>query len=225
MSESTILVVDDEKDILELIEYNLKKEGYEVIQASDGQSGIELAREKDPDLILLDIMMPEMDGFEVCDIIRADSRLQNKPVIFLTARSDEQSEIEGLNKGGDDYITKPISTKKLLSRINAVMRRYLENRGPENKLVVHDLEIDKDRYIVQREDEQFQLPRREFELLYFLASQKGRVLDRQTLLNEVWGNNIYVVDRTIDVHIRKIREKIGSEYIETVKGVGYRFKE
>ncbi len=225
MSKSTILVVDDEKDILELIEYNLKKEGYEVIKASDGQSGIELAREKDPDLILLDIMMPEMDGFEVCDIIRADTRLQNKPVIFLTARSDEQSEIDGLNRGGDDYITKPISTKKLLSRINAVMRRYQENRGPGNKLVVHDLEIDKDRYLVQRGEEQFQLPRREFELLYFLASQKGRVLDRQTLLDEVWGNDIYVVDRTIDVHIRKIREKIGSEYIETVKGVGYRFKE
>lgn len=225
VSKSTILIVDDEKDILELIEYNLKKEGYEVLKASDGQSGIDLARKKDPDLILLDIMMPDMDGFEVCDIIRADSRLQDKPVIFLTARSDEQSEIEGLNKGGDDYITKPISTKKLLSRINAVMRRYQESRDSENKLSVHDLEIDKDRYLVQRGDERFQLPRREFELLYFLASQKGRVLDRQTLLNEVWGTDIYVVDRTIDVHIRKIRAKIGSEYIETVKGVGYRFKE
>ncbi len=225
MSKTTILIVDDEEDLLDLIEYNLEKEGYEVLKATEGQEGIDLAHEQDPDLILLDIMMPGMDGFEVCDIIRQDPDLKHKPIIFLTARSDEESEIDGLNKGGDDYIAKPISTKKLLSRINAVLRRYKDTRESENKLLVHDLEIDKDRYVVQRGEEQFQLPRKEFELLYFLASRKGRVLDRQTMLNEVWGNDVYVVDRTVDVHIRKIREKIGSEYIETVKGVGYRFKE
>lgn len=225
MSKPTILIVDDEQDLLDMIEYNLHKEGYDVLQSTRGQEGIEVARKEDPDLILLDIMMPGMDGFEVCDIMRQDPKLKQKPIIFLTARSEEETEIEGLNKGGDDYITKPISTKKLISRINAVLRRVRQAESSPNKLLVHDLEIDKDRYVVQRGEDQFQLPRKEFELLYFLASRKGRVLDRQTLLDEVWGNDIYVVDRTVDVHVRKIRQKIGSDYIETVKGVGYRFKE
>lgn len=170
-------------------------------------------------------MMPKMDGLEAVEIMRKDDDLKRIPIIFLTARSDENTEIEGLNKGGDDFITKPISTTKLVSRIKAVMRRFDDTAEAVNKLEVHDLEIDKDRYIVKREEQEFQLPRKEFELLFYLASRKGKVMDRQTLLNKVWGDNIYVVDRTVDVHVRKIREKLGDHYIETVKGVGYRFKE
>lgn len=225
--QKTILVVDDEEDLLDLIEYNLKKEGYRVLRAEDGREGLTAAREFLPDLVLLDIMMPKLDGMEVLDIMKNDRDLQHIPVIFLTARGDEKTEVEGLNKGGDDYITKPISTGKLVSRINAVLRRFEDTapQTPSNRIEVHDVVIDKDRYIVSRGDEEFQLPRKEFELLYYLASHKGRVMDRQTLLNRVWGSDVYVVDRTVDVHVRKIREKLGDEYIETVKGVGYRFKE
>lgn len=225
MSKQTILVVDDERDLLDLIEYNLKKEGFKVLKAENGEEGISKAKEHRPDLILLDIMMPKMDGLETVEIMRKDDDLKKTPIIFLTARSDEKTEIDGLNKGGDDYITKPISTTKLVSRIKAVLRRFNDSEQTANKLEVHDLQIDKDRYIVLQEGNEFQLPRKEFELLFFLASRKGKVLDRQTLLNKVWGDNIYVVDRTVDVHVRKIREKLGDHYIETVKGVGYRFKE
>lgn len=225
VSKQTILVVDDEKDLLDLIEYNLRKEGFNVLKAENGEQGIDIAKEARPDLVLLDIMMPKMTGLEVCDIMRADKDLSNIPIIFLTARSDEKTEVEGLDKGADDYITKPISTTKLISRIKAVLRRFYDNKEVANKLEIHDLMIDKDRYIVSRGEEEFHLPRKEFELLFFLASRKGKVLDRQTLLNKVWGDNIYVVDRTVDVHIRKIREKLGDHYVETVKGVGYRFKE
>lgn len=225
MSKQTILVVDDERDLLDLIEYNLKKEGFKVLKAENGEEGISKAKEHKPDLILLDIMMPKMDGLEAVEIMRKDEDLKKTPIIFLTARSDEKTEIDGLNKGGDDYITKPISTTKLVSRIKAVLRRFDDSEQTANKLEVHDLQIDKDRYIVLQEGNEFQLPRKEFELLFFLASRKGKVLDRQTLLNKVWGDNIYVVDRTVDVHVRKIREKLGDHYIETVKGVGYRFKE
>ncbi|MEX0822873.1 MAG: response regulator transcription factor [Balneolaceae bacterium] len=225
MPKQTILVVDDEQDLLDLIEYNLKKEGFDVLKAENGQQGIQMAKEHSPNLVLLDIMMPKMDGLEVCDQMRADSSLKHIPIIFLTARGDEKTEVEGLDKGADDYITKPISTTKLISRIKAVLRRFDETEEEVNKLDVHDLQIDKDRYIVTRGEDEFQLPRKEFELLYYLASRKGKVRDRQTLLNKVWGDNIYVVDRTVDVHVRKIREKLGDHYIETVKGVGYRFKE
>lgn len=223
--KQTILVVDDEQDLLDLIEYNLKKEGFDVIKAEDGKEGIKMAREHMPNLVLLDIMMPKMDGLEAVEVMRDDETLKHIPIIFLTARGDEKTEVEGLNKGGDDYITKPISTTKLISRIKAVLRRFEEAEEVSNRIEVHDLNIDKDRYIVTRGKEEFQLPRKEFELLFFLASRKGKVMDRQTLLNQVWGDNVYVVDRTVDVHVRKIREKLGDEYIETVKGVGYKFKE
>ncbi len=196
-----------------------------MIKAENGEDGIQIAKEMKPDLVLLDIMMPRMDGIEVCDKMREDAELKQIPIIFLTARSDEKTEVEGLNKGADDFITKPISTTKLISRIKAVLRRFENPEEAVKKLAVHDLEIDKDRYIVTRGSEEFQLPRKEFELLYYLASKRGKVRDRQTLLNKVWGDNIYVVDRTVDVHVRKIREKLGDHYIETVKGVGYRFKE
>ena len=224
MSKQTILVVDDERDLLDLIEYNLKKEGFKVLKAENGEEGISKAKEYKPDLILLDIMMPKMDGLEAVEIMRKDEDLKKTPIIFLTARSDDKTEIDGLNKGGDDYITKPISTTKLVSRIKAVLRRFDDYEQTANKLEVDDLQIDRDRYIVLQQGNEFQLPRKEFELLFFLASKKGMVLDRQTLLNKVWGDNIYVVDRTVDVHVRKIREKLGDHYIETVKGVGYRFK-
>lgn len=225
MSKQTILVVDDERDILDLIEYNLKIEGFDVLKAENGEEGIRKAKESRPDLILLDIMMPKMDGLEAVEIVRRDKDLKKTPIIFLTAKSDEKTEIESLNKGGDDYITKPISTIKLVSRIKAILRRLDSSEPAANKLEVHDLQIDKDRYIVLKEGRDYHLPRKEFELLFYLASRKGRVLDRQVLLNKVWGDKVYVVDRTVDVHVRKIREKIGDHYIETVKGVGYRFKE
>jgi two-component system, OmpR family, alkaline phosphatase synthesis response regulator PhoP len=231
--KKTILVVDDERDLLDLIEYNLKKEGYDVLKAEDGVEGIRMAKKYKPDLVLLDIMMPKMDGLEACERIRADEDIMHTPIIFLTAKSDEKTEVTGLNLGADDFLTKPISTAKLVSRITAVLRR-LESSGSENVettvqnenlLKIHDLVIDRERFIVFKENQELQLPKKEFELLFYLANRKGKVLDRQTLLNEVWGNNIYVIDRTIDVHIRKIREKLGDDYIETVKGVGYRFKE
>ncbi|MBU94226.1 MAG: DNA-binding response regulator [Balneola sp.] len=225
MSKQTILVVDDERDILDLIEYNLKIEGFNVLKAQNGQEGINKAKEGRPDLILLDIMMPKMDGLEAVEIMRGDKDLKKTPIIFLTAKSDERTEIECLNKGGDDYITKPISTIKLVSRIKAILRRLDSSEQAVNKLEVHDLQIDKDRYIVLQGDREHHLPRKEFELLFYLASRKGRVLDRQVLLSKVWGDKVYVVDRTVDVHVRKIREKLGDHYIETVKGVGYRFKE
>lgn len=225
MAKQTILVVDDEKDLLDLIEYNLRKEGFDVLKAENGEEGIAMAKEHSPDLVLLDIMMPKMDGLQAVEEMRKDAELKRIPIILLTARSDEKTEVEGLNKGSDDYITKPISTTKLISRIKAVLRRFDEKEETSNILEVHNITIDRDRYIVYKEEEEFHLPRKEFELLFFLASRKGKVLDRQTLLNKVWGDNIYVVDRTVDVHVRKIREKLGDHYIETVKGVGYRFKE
>ncbi|CAN5297698.1 response regulator transcription factor [soil metagenome] len=225
MSTHTILVVDDEQDLLDLIEYNLKKEGFKVLKAENGVEAIKTAKHFNPDLVLLDIMMPKMDGLEVCRNMRSDAELRHIPIIFLTARGDEKTEVDGLDLGADDYITKPISTTKLISRIKAVLRRFSDTEEEDNCINVHDLEIDRDRYIVTRGDEEFQLPRKEFELLYYLAGRKGKVRDRQTLLNKVWGDNIYVVDRTIDVHVRKIREKLGDHYIETVKGVGYKFKE
>ncbi|MEX1010738.1 MAG: response regulator transcription factor [Balneolaceae bacterium] len=227
MAEKTILVVDDEQDILDLIEYNLAKEGYAVLRAENGESGIRIANEKKPDLILLDIMMPKMGGLEVCRTLRSSDAMKRTPIIFLTARGDEKTEVEGLDIGADDFITKPISMRKLLSRIHAVMRRFGETIDTDEPALieVHDLKIDRDRYLVFKSGVEHQHPRREFELLWYLAGRKGRVLNRETLLNEIWGNNVYVVDRTVDVHVRKIRERLGDHYIETVKGVGYRFKE
>jgi two-component system alkaline phosphatase synthesis response regulator PhoP len=225
VQKETILVVDDEKDLLDIISYNLKKEGFKVLIAENGREGIELARVHKPDLMLLDIMMPEMDGIEVCKLLKADEFMKQTPVIFLTAKSEERVEVKGLDLGADDFIAKPVSTGKLLSRIKAVLRRYRDDSDPLLILQEHGLTIDRERFVVTQNGVEMNLPKKEFELLYFLASRKGKVLDRQTLLNEVWGNNIYVIDRTVDVHVRKIREKIGEDLIETVKGVGYRFKD
>ncbi len=225
LANAKILVVDDEHDLLDLISYNLKKENYDVITADNGKEAIALTRSHRPSLILLDVMMPHMDGHEVCAVLKSDPDSKEIPIVFLTARSDEKTEVKSLNFGADDYLTKPISTTKLTSRIKAVLRRFTQPNEKLSNLNVLGLFINRDKYVVVNNEEEIQLPRKEFELLYFLASRKGKVFSRQELLNEVWGNNIYVIDRTVDVHIRKIREKIGSEYIETVKGVGYRFKE
>jgi two-component system alkaline phosphatase synthesis response regulator PhoP len=203
----------------------LKKAGYNVLKAENGPEGLRLARKHHPDLILLDIMMPRMTGFEVVTQLREDADLKHVPVLFLTARSDEETEVHGLEVGADDFLPKPISTAKLVARIKTALRRAGDAPETGAELVVHDLVINRERYLVLRGSKEFQLPRKEFEVLHFLASRKGKVIDRQTLLNEVWGANVFVIDRTVDVHIRKIREKLGEQYIETVKGVGYRFKE
>ncbi|MGM0506430.1 MAG: response regulator transcription factor [Bacteroidota bacterium] len=224
-SSKTVLVVDDEQDLLDLIEYNLKKESFRVLRAENGLEGLALARKEHPDLILLDIMMPKMDGLQVCQEIRRDPEIEQTPIIFLTAREDEKTEVDGLDRGADDYITKPISTRKLMSRIKAVLRRSGKPDEEVTRIEAHGITIDREKYMVTKNGTELHLPRKEFELLFYMARKRGMVLSRETLLNHVWGDNVYVVDRTIDVHVRKIREKIGDELIETVKGVGYRFKE
>jgi two-component system alkaline phosphatase synthesis response regulator PhoP len=218
-----ILVVDDEADILEFISYNLKKEGYEVWTAMNGQEALPLAKKIKPDLILLDVMMPIMDGLETCKRIKADPDFAKTYVVFLTARAEEYSEIEGFNSGADDYIAKPIKPKLLISRLNAILRRKIkEVVSPSIK--VKDLNIDRETFMIHRGEQKIQLARKEFELLFLLASKPGKVFTRDYILEKVWGEEVLVVDRTIDVHIRKIREKLGDEYIGTVKGVGYKFE-
>lgn len=221
MAQRKVLIVDDEADILELLAYNLEREGFTVLQASNGEEAVALARTEHPDLVLLDIMMPKLDGIEACRQIRALPGLQQVYIIFLTARSEEYSEVAGFDVGADDYIPKPIKPRVLLSRIKAVMRREQSTPSPE-VLKVHDLQILRDEYVVKHGDKTLNLPRKEFELLYFLAARQGKVFSRETLLQNVWGD-VFVVDRTVDVHVRKLREKLGEHYIQTVKGVGYKF--
>lgn len=218
-----ILVVDDEDDILEFIQYNLKKEGYEVHLAHNGQEAITVGKKIKPDLILLDVMMPVMDGIEACKQIKADKDFAKTFVVFLTARAEEYSEIAGFNAGADDYIAKPIKPRVLLSRINAILRRK-SKEVVDQKLTVGNIVIDRETFLVYRGDEKIQLARKEFELLYLLAGKPGKVFTREYILEKVWGDEVLVVDRTIDVHIRKLREKIGDDYIGTVKGVGYKFE-
>lgn len=222
MAQNKVLIVDDEKDILELLEYNLEKEGYEVLLAMDGEEAISKAKKEKPNMVLLDIMMPQMDGIETCRRLRELPELKSTFIVFLTARAEEYSELAGFDAGADDYIAKPIKPRVLLSRIKAILRRDQTFKEEQDILNVIDLEIIRDEYIVRRGEEIFNLPRKEFELLYFLASKPGKVFRREKLLEKIWGD-VYVVDRTIDVHIRKLREKIGEGYIRTVKGVGYKF--
>jgi len=222
-SSQKILVVDDEADILELLKYNLKKEGYDVKTSLDGIKAVEIARTFQPDLILLDIMMPKQDGVETCRQIREIPELNNVFVIFLTARSEEYSEVAAFETGADDYITKPIKPRALMSRINALFRRDLKKKKDVNKISIGDLTIDRTSYTVMSGEEKINLPKKEFELLYFLAQNPGKVYSRDDLLQSIWGSDVYVLARTVDVHIRKVREKIGEGYINTVKGVGYKF--
>ncbi len=225
--DRTILIVDDEDDIIELLQYNLEKEGFKTVAATNGIEGIELARKVKPDLVILDIMMPGMDGIEVCRRLRQDAYLMHTPILMLTARTEEEIQVQGLDVGADIYFSKPISIPVLFSQIRALLRGANRNETKPQQLSVHNLQIDRDRYMVNLYEgggsQEIRLPRKEFELLYFIASHPGKVFSRQELLDQVWGHEVYVVDRTVDVHVRKIREKLGNDYIETVKGVGYKF--
>ncbi len=220
-----ILVVDDEADIVELIAYNLKREGYQVYTASNGQEAVTVAKKVMPDLIILDVMMPKMDGIEACRIMRAMPEFKSTFMVFLTARSEEYSEIAGFNVGADDYIAKPIKPRALLSRINAILRRNAQQEDQvENKLEIADLVIDREAFLVFRNGEKIVLAKKEFELLFLLASKPGKVYTREVILKNIWEDSVVVTNRTIDVHIRKLREKIGENYVATVKGVGYKFE-
>jgi two-component system alkaline phosphatase synthesis response regulator PhoP len=217
-----ILIADDEPDILEIVEYNLIREGYEVTTAKDGDDALAKAKTSKPDLIILDIMMPKRTGVEVCEILRSQPAYKDTLIIFLTALSDESSHIKGLETGGDDYVTKPISPKVLISRVNALFRRSTKDQ--HDKIIkIDNLEIDPDKFEVIINGRDVVLAKKEFELLYLLASRPGRVFLRNEILNQVWGNDVIVGDRTIDVHIRKVRQKLGVDCITTVKGVGYKF--
>jgi two-component system, OmpR family, alkaline phosphatase synthesis response regulator PhoP len=219
-----VLIVDDEPDILEFLQYNLKKEGYEVVTASDGKQAIGVAEREKPDIIILDIMMPEMDGVETCRQLRSHKDFLDTPVAFLTARDEDFSQIAALDVGGDDYITKPIKPRVLISRIQALLRRAnRSNDSDVQEIRLHDLVIDKNKVLVFRADSAIELPRKEFEILWLLASKPGRVFTREEIFDKIWGNDVIVGNRTIDVHIRKLRERLGEEYIKTVKGIGYKF--
>jgi len=215
-----ILIVDDDEDIRELLMYNLRREGHDVSCAENGLVALSMIESITPDLIVLDVMMPQMDGIEFCEHLKADPSKQNIIICFLTARNEDYSQIAGLESGGDDYVSKPIKPKVLISRINALLRRNkINDAKPETKAFV----IDRERYLVLKDGKEIKLPRKEFELLSFLASRPNSVFKRGVILDTVWGSDVIVGDRTIDVHIRKLREKIGDEYISTVKGVGYKF--
>jgi two-component system alkaline phosphatase synthesis response regulator PhoP len=220
-----ILLVDDETDILEFLGYNLKKEGYQVFSTTNGKDAIKMASEIKPHLIILDIMMPEMDGIETCNELKQNPSLENSIIIFLTARSEDYSQIAGFEAGADDYIAKPIKPKVLISRVKALLRRYNDTDRPDSNIIqVGNLTIDKERYIVVSNDKEINLPKKEFELLLLLTSKPNKVFSREEIFNAVWGNNVIVGDRTIDVHVRKLREKIGLGNIKTIKGVGYKFE-
>ncbi|MCE2772798.1 MAG: response regulator transcription factor [Bacteroidetes bacterium] len=222
-TEHKILLVDDEEDILEFLSYNLKKEGYKVYTALNGEEGLEVAKKELPNLILLDVMMPGIDGIEVCREIRGIPGLKDVLIAFLSARSEDYSHIAGFDAGADDYINKPIKPRVLLSRIKALLRRGqpVKDSIPED---LGGIRIDRESYLVHKEGQEISLPRKEFELLSLLASKPGKVFAREDILNKVWGGEVVVGDRTIDVHIRKLREKLGEDYIKTVKGVGYKFE-
>lgn len=222
--DKKILIADDEPDILEIIQYNLQAEGYTVYTAKDGDEALMRARQIQPDLIILDIMMPKKNGVEVCGLLRAQPAYKDTLIIFLTALSDESSQLKGLDTGADDYISKPISPKLLTSRVNALFRRVTKKEEAGNGVLMMDnLVIDPVKFLVLVDDKEITLAKKEFELLYLLASRPGRVFLRNEILNQVWGNEVIVGDRTIDVHIRKIRQKLGLDCITTVKGVGYKF--
>lgn len=217
-----VLIADDEQDILEIIGYNLTKEGYEIYTAKDGDEAIQKAKQLNPDLIILDIMMPKKTGVEVCSTLRTLPAFQDTLIIFLTALSDEASHIKGFDTGADDYVNKPISPKVLISRVNALFRRV--NKEGDKTLKIGNISIDPVKFVVAVDDNEVILAKKEFELLYLLASRPGRVFLRNEILSQVWGTDVIVGDRTIDVHIRKIRQKLGIDCITTVKGVGYKFE-
>ncbi len=220
-SPNKILIADDEPDILEIIQYNLQNEGYEVVAVKNGNDALDKAKSFQPNLIILDIMMPEKNGIEVCNLLRMQPAFKETLIVFLTALSDEVTEVKGLETGADDFITKPISPKVLTSKVNALFRRL--NKEETGLLQIGDLKIDREKYLVILKEKDINLARKEFELLALLASKPGKVFLRNEILNQVWGTEVIVGDRTIDVHIRKIRQKLNLDCITTVKGVGYKF--
>ncbi|MGB7785909.1 MAG: response regulator transcription factor [Salinimicrobium sp.] len=219
-----ILLVDDEPDIIEIVRYNLSSEGYRIITAENGKQALKLAKKEKPQLIILDVMMPEMDGIETCHQMRKEPELKETVITFLTARGEDYSQMAGFDAGADDYITKPIKPKILTSKVKALLRRFRDKPGASGDVLqVGDLEINRAEYKIVKNGEESMLPRKEFELLYLLASQPGRVFKRDEIMEKIWGNDVVVGGRTIDVHIRKLREKIGDDSFQTIKGVGYKF--
>ena len=219
-----ILLVDDEPDILEIVSYNLSAEGYEVFTAKNGLEGVAKAKKKQPHLIIMDVMMPEMDGIEACEMIRNTPGLENTIIAFLTARGEDYSQVAGFDAGADDYITKPIKPKVLVSKVKALLRRLKEEKKEVDEIVkVGNIVINREEYKIVNDGEEIVLPRKEFELLSLLTSKPNKVFKREVILDKVWGNEVVVGGRTIDVHIRKLREKIGDDHFKTVKGVGYKF--
>lgn len=219
-----ILLVDDEPDILEILEYNLAQEGYQISTANNGKEAVTKAKKELPHLIILDVMMPEMDGIEACEQIRKIPELQQTIITFLTARNEDYSQVAGFDAGADDYIAKPIKPKVLVSKIKALLRRFKEDEMQGDVLKVGDIEINRESYKIIKDGVEIILPRKEFELFYLLASKPGKVFKREEILDKVWGNEVIVGGRTIDVHIRKLREKIGDDWFKTIKGVGYKME-
>lgn len=219
-----ILLVDDEQDILEIISYNLKQEGYLVFTAENGKEAIKAAKIHEPDLIIMDVMMPEMDGIEACEAIRKITKLENTVITFLTARAEDYSQIAGFEAGADDYIAKPIKPKVLLSKVKSLLRRANIGDTPSENLDLDNIIINREEYKIIKDGLEIILPRKEFELFYLLATKPGKVFTREEILDKVWGNEVVVGGRTIDVHIRKLREKIGDDYFRTIKGVGYKIE-
>ncbi|GGB69346.1 DNA-binding response regulator [Flavobacterium suaedae] len=219
-----ILLVDDEQDILEIVGYNLSQEGYNVITATNGKDAIAKAKKELPHLIIMDVMMPEMDGMEACETIRKVPELNNVIITFLTARNEDYSQVAGFDAGADDYIAKPIKPKLLVSKVKALLRRLKDDENKGDILRVGNIEINREEYKIVVDDSEIILPRKEFELFYLLASKPGKVFKREEILDKVWGNEVVVGGRTIDVHIRKLREKIGDELFKTIKGVGYKLE-
>lgn len=226
-SDYRILLVDDEKDILEFVSYNLRNEGFQIFTATNGREAVKITGEVRPHLVLMDVMMPEMDGITACEEIRANGNLKDTMIAFLTARGEDYSQIAGFEAGGDDYISKPIKPKVLVSRVKALLKRRTVHgevdAGEDHVIVSGDLAIDKERYLIMKKGREIVLPKKEFELLSLLISKPDKVFTREEIFNRVWGENIIVGDRTIDVHIRKLREKLGDKYIKTVKGIGYKY--
>ncbi|WP_228853686.1 response regulator transcription factor [Aegicerativicinus sediminis] len=222
-NEIKILLVDDEPDILEIVGYNLSSEGYQIITAENGLEAVKKAKKEKPHLIILDVMMPEMDGIEACEQIRKVPDLSETIITFLTARGEDYSQLAGFDAGADDYITKPIKPKVLVSKVNALLRRLKEEESQDQTIKISGLTINREEYKISYKGEEIVLPRKEFELLYLLATKPGKVFKREEILDKVWGNEVVVGGRTIDVHIRKLREKIGDKKFKTVKGVGYKF--
>ena len=223
-SDIKILCVDDEPDILEILKYNLSNEGYNVSTAADGKSAIEMAYNISPSLIIMDVMMPNMDGIEACEKLRSDDKFNDTIIMFLTARGEDYSHVAAYDAGADDYVTKPVKPKVLVSKVKGLLRRLKKVIAKDiNEIVFDDIKIDREKYKVYISDNVLNLPRKEFELLYLLASKPDKVYKREKIMETVWGSEVVVGDRTIDVHIRKLREKVGDKYFKTVKGVGYKF--